>query len=288
MAPILELNDVSFAYGKRNILDGVSCAVRPGLVTGLLGPNGTGKSTMLRLAAGLLRPSNGAVRLCGRDISELDRVSIARRIAMVFQEGPLPDAFTCLEIALTGRMPHLGWLRSESAEDRQIALMALELVGAAGLAHRRVGDLSGGERQRLRLARALAQEPDVLLLDEPTTHLDPANQLVFLDLIRRLARMEGVAVLSVFHDVNLAAEYCDRLAFLTGGRIAAFGEPASIVESDLIARVYGVCLPVIRHRGRPIVLYASAPDPDGNAFSGDAGTTPRSQPVQELPTRNGG
>lgn len=258
--PILELSDVTFRYAARTVLSDVSLAVRPGRVVGLLGPNGSGKSTVQRLAAGLLRPQVGLVHLAGRELGTLRRTDAARRIAMLPQGAPLPEAFTGWEVVLMGRTPHLGWLAAEGPADEAVAQRALDLVDAKTLAGRRVGELSGGERQRLQLARALAQEPDVLLLDEPTVHLDLTHQLALLDLVGSLARAADLAVLAVFHELNLAAEYCDELVVLAGGRVVARGEPEATLTAELIRAVYRVDLPIVRHpqSGRPAILPPAA------------------------------
>jgi iron complex transport system ATP-binding protein len=243
---MLELRDVAFAYGARPVLDGVSLGLRPGRVVGLLGPNGAGKSTLVRLAAGLLRPSRGVVLLEGRDVGTWSRREVARRVALLPQDGALPPAFTGWEIALMGRTPHLGWLAAEGPADLAAVERALALADAAAFAERRVGELSGGERQRLFLARALAQEPAVLLLDEPTVHLDLGHQLAMLELVVELARTRGLAVLAVYHDLNLAAQSCDELLLLDQGRVAAHGLPDEVLRSPVVAEVYGVGVELVR------------------------------------------
>ncbi len=258
--PPLVLDRVAFAYGDRQAIAGVSLALRPGRVLGLLGPNGSGKSTLLRLAAGVLRPDAGSVRLEGDELAALDRQAIARRIAVVPQGGTLPAGFTGWDVVLAGRTPHLRPLAQPGRRDEAVARRALELTDALPLADRRAGELSGGERQRLLLARALAQEPDVLLLDEPTTHLDLPHQVALLALVRRFAREDGLAVLGAFHDLNLASEYCDELALLRDGRLVALGPPAEVLTAEGIAAVYGMVVPLLRHpdSGRPAILPPAA------------------------------
>ncbi len=259
-APLLALDRVAYAYGDRQAIAGVSLALRPGRMLGLLGPNGSGKSTLLRLAAGLLQPAAGTVRLEGHDLATLDRPTVARRIAVVPQSAALPEGFTGWDVALAGRTPHLRPLAQASRHDEAVARRALDLTNALPLADRRAGELSGGERQRLLLARALAQEPDVLLLDEPTTHLDLPHQVALLALVRRFAREEGLAVLGAFHDLNLASEYCDDLALLRAGRLVALGPPAEVLTADGILAVYGMTVPLLRHpdSGRPAILPPAA------------------------------
>lgn len=259
-APLLELDRVSHAFGSQIVLDSLSLSLEPGRLVGLLGPNGSGKSTLVRVAAGLIRPTRGVVRLEGQPLDRARRSDVARRVGVVPQGAPLPDAFTGLEIALMGRTPYLGWLGSEGPTDVAIAWRALELTGAAPFAARRAGELSGGERQRLLLARALAQEPDVLLLDEPTAHLDVAHQLAALDFVASLARSAGLAVLAVLHELHLAAEFFDELVVLDRGRVVAHGAPERVLTPELIAAVYGIPVTVLRHpmSGRPAILFPAA------------------------------
>jgi iron complex transport system ATP-binding protein len=187
-------------------------------------------------------------------------MAIARTLAMVPQHAIMPDAFTGWEVVLAGRTPHIGVLRGESPADEAIAQRALTLVDAAYLAGRRVGELSGGEQQRLLLARALAQEPAVLLLDEPTTHLDLPHQLGILDLMLRVAREQRLAILAVFHDLNLASSYCDEIVLMRDGQFLAHGTPAETLSSTAIEMTYGLRVPVIPHpqSGRPVVLVPPA------------------------------
>jgi iron complex transport system ATP-binding protein len=266
---------------------GASLAVWPGRFVGLLGPNGSGKSTLLRLAAGLLHPQQGSVRLEGRTLGSLGRTEIARQVAVVPQQPLMPEAFTGWDIVVAGRTPHQGILRGTSRLDEAIVQRALGLVDATHLVDRRVGEISGGERQRLLLARALAQEPTVLLLDEPTAHLDLPHQLVILDLVLRLARESDLAILGVFHDLNLAAAYCDELSLMRDGRILVHGTPETVLSPSWIATVYGLDITVVPHpqSGRPVVLPPAARprSPHDNAF-------PTSSPRQADPSlvRRGG
>lgn len=285
--PLLELDGVSFRYdnGRQPALTDVSLAVRPGRFLGLLGPNGSGKSTALRLAAGLLKPGEGSVRLRGTDLGQVPREEIARTIAVVPQGDRLPDAYTGWEVAMAGRSPHRPWWRSPSATDRGIVRRALSLVSALSLADRRVGSLSGGERQRLVLARALAQEPDVLLLDEPTAQLDLAHQVAFVQLVHQLTRSDELAVLGVFHDINLAAEYCDDVVLLREGRELAHGEPATLLSPAAVEAVYGAIFPSVAHpeSGRPAFL---PPSPTGTVRVGTP--LPRDTTVRADATTAGG
>jgi iron complex transport system ATP-binding protein len=258
--PLLEVDHVTFGYGGSPAVRGASLAVWPGRFVGLLGPNGSGKSTLLRLAAGLLHPQQGSVRLEGRTLGSLGRTEIARQVAVVPQQPLMPEAFTGWDIVVAGRTPHQGILRGTSPLDEAIVQRALALVDATHLVDRRVGEVSGGERQRLLLARALAQEPTVLLLDEPTAHLDLPHQLVILDLALRLARESDLAILGVFHDLNLAAAYCDEISLMGDGRILVHGTPETVLSAGWIATVYGLDVTVVPHpqSGRPVVLPPTA------------------------------
>ena len=259
--PLLEVEHITFGYGGAPVVSDASLTLWPGRFVGLLGPNGSGKSTLLRLAAGLLRPQQGSVRLEGRTLGSLGRTEIARQVAVVPQQPLMPEAFTGWDIVVTGRTPHQGILRGTSPLDEAIVQRALALVDATHLFDRRVGEVSGGEQQRLLLARALAQEPAVLLLDEPTAHLDLPHQLDILDLVLRLARESGLAILGVFHDLNLAAAYCDELSLMRDGRILVHGTPETVLSAGWIATVYGLeDITVVPHpqSGRPVVLPPAA------------------------------
>ncbi|MHB1417937.1 MAG: ABC transporter ATP-binding protein, partial [Chloroflexota bacterium] len=226
---LLRVENLTFAYGLRHVLQGVSLEAKAGEVVGVLGPNGCGKSTFLRVVSGVLRPAAGRVLVEGDDLSRLSRAMVAQKVAVVPQSPHLPDGFTAWEIALLGRTPYLRLLQAEGQNDFAIVRLALELCGALDLAERRMGDLSGGERQRVVIARALAQEPSLLLLDEPTSHLDITHQMAILDLVSTLSREQRLGVVAVFHDLNLAAQYCHRVALLGGGRIIAEGTPEAVI-----------------------------------------------------------
>ena len=243
----LEAQGVTFAYRARAVVSEVTLAVEPGEVLGLLGPNGSGKSTLLRLLAGVLQPARGEVVLeadqglgphgKGASLRTLDRRAIARSIAVVPQEPAFAFPFSVLEVVLMGRHPHLEGLRFESERDIALATAALERCGALELAERNILELSAGERQRVVFARALAQEPRVMLLDEAGSFLDVRHQVEVYELVRGLAA-QGVAVLAVLHDLNLAAEYCDRIALLQAGRVAAFGPTAEVFTYRNLTRVF--------------------------------------------------
>mgnify|MGYP005844416359 CR=1 FL=1 len=255
-APLLQVEGLSFAYDARPTLSEVSLQARAGELVGVLGPNGSGKSTLVRLISGVLRPAAGRVLVAGDDVSRLSRAEAARRIAVVPQSPHLPDSFTAWEIVLLGRTPHLRLFQSEGPRDFAAVRRAMEVCGIWELAGRRVGELSGGERQRVVIARALAQQPSLLLLDEPTSHLDINHQTSILDLIAAIGRDEGLAVVAVFHDLNLAAQYCHRLLVLRAGRVVAEGPPRAVITVENVALAYGapVCIVSHPHNGLPVAL----------------------------------
>jgi len=252
--PALAMEDVVAGYGPTPVLHGVSIAVAPGEVVGLLGPNGSGKTTLLRVASRALRPRSGRVTVAGRDPYELSARRAAQLVAVVPQQVLPAFSFSALEVVLMGRSPHRSAWRAGAPEDWALVRRAMEATGVRHLADRSVDELSGGERQLVILAQALAQDAPVLLLDEPTTHLDIGHVMDLTGAVRRLAE-EGRAVLAVFHDLNLAAATCDRLVALSGGRVAAEGTPERVITGETLRRVYGVEAEVHPNpaTGRPVV-----------------------------------
>ncbi|MGH2499981.1 MAG: ABC transporter ATP-binding protein [Candidatus Limnocylindria bacterium] len=241
-------------YGPRPVLQGVDLALGSGEVVAVVGPNGAGKSTLVRALAGLLAPEAGRVLLDGVDLRGLSRRAIARRIAVVPQIVETLFPFTVRDIVRLGRTARLGLLGTPSPDDAVAVERALGELELAALAERRVDELSGGERQRAVLAMALAQETDVLLLDEPTVHLDPAHQRATLVLVRELAARRGLVVAAVLHDLNLASALCTRIVAVADGRIARDGTPEDVLDGCTVSSVFGDGLVVGRHDGRPFVL----------------------------------
>ncbi len=237
--PLLRFEALSFGYGGTPLFAEVSLAIAAGEMAGLLGPNGTGKTTLLRLATGTLHPQRGRVLLDERDLRAWPRRDIARRIAVVPQEFSTPFAFTVRELVSLGRTPYLSFLGTESRADWRAIEEALEATGTASLANRVFNELSGGERQRVALAMALAQQPELLLLDEPTTHLDLKYQIGMLELIQRLNRERGITIVATMHDLNLAARYFPRLVLFQRG-VVADGPPVEVLQRRLLSRVYEV------------------------------------------------
>ncbi len=256
---MLTLDSLTLAYGSRVVLRDVHLTLPAGEVLALIGPNGAGKSTLIRAASGLLRPAGGRVTLDGADVHRWSPEQRARRIAVVPQAAQLPETFTAFETVLMGRTPYLGWLGREREQDRAIARRAMERTCTSELAGRPVGALSGGEQQRVLIARALAQAAPVMLLDEPTAHLDLRHQAGTLGLVRDLARTDGLAVLVALHDLNLAAQFADRVALLAGGELQAVGTPTEVLTPGNLSRAYDIPIYVISHplHGAPLVL------PDG-------------------------
>ncbi len=239
--PALVLERVSYRYplGEPAARE-VSLSVDEGAMVGLLGPNGAGKSTLVKLVNGLLRPEAGRILLRDRDLREWRRRELARSMAVVHQSQPLFFPFTVGETVAMGRWPWSGATGRVHAGDRQAIEQALVRTGITGLRERRLEELSGGERQRVFLARALAQEADMLVMDEPVAHLDVRHQLGILGLLADLNRREGHTVILAMHDLNLAAQFCRELVVMIGGRVAARGRPDEIVEPGLIREVFGV------------------------------------------------
>jgi iron complex transport system ATP-binding protein len=235
----LELSGVRFGYGPRDVLRDLDLAVRPGEMAALLGANGCGKTTLLRLASGVLRPGGGRVRLDGVDVPAYKRRELARRVAVLPQEVSVPGGWTVREVVSLGRTPHIPLLGGESAEDARAVERALRLAECEDLAGREYASLSGGQKQRVAVAMAVAQEPRLLLLDEPTAHLDLRYRAVLLDSISLLHDELGLTVLAAMHEPTLAALYFPRLLLMSGGRIVADGAPEEVLTEPLLREVYG-------------------------------------------------
>ncbi len=250
---MLHIQSLSASYASRRILHDVSLSVQNGEMLALIGPNGAGKSTLIRALTGVI-PSSGLVRAGEVDLRKMDSMQRARHMAVVPQAISLPPAFTVWETVLMGRTPHLGFLGQTSRHDEDIARKSLERVSAQKLSERRVGELSGGEKQRVLLARALCQTAPILLLDEPTAHLDLQYQVGLLEVVRDLARKDGLAVLVALHDLNLAAHYADRIALMVAGEIKAEGSPRQVLSAEVIEAAYCIPVHVVEHPFEPIPL----------------------------------
>jgi iron complex transport system ATP-binding protein len=243
----LRLDNVSLGYDKQTVLRNVSFEARPGEMLGIIGPNGSGKSTLIRGITRLIQPGSGKIFLDGSDISDIGRQKLAQLVAVVPQNPTLPEPFTAIEVVLMGRTPHLGLLRYEGKKDLAIVKAVMEATQTLAFAERRVGELSGGERQRLTIARALAQEPKIMLMDEPTANLDINYQIETLDLARQLCRKQKLIVVVTLHDLNLASQYCDRLVLLSNGTVYCQGIPQAVINAQTIKDVYGAEVYVYPH-----------------------------------------
>ena len=242
--PLIEVRDLRHAFGGMPVLRGISITLRAGEMTAIIGPNGSGKSTLLRIAGRLLKPQAGEARFDGRDAWSIPPREFARRVAFLPQAPEAPADLAVGELVARGRHPHRGLLGASSARDREAVERALVLAGVEGLKHRTVATLSGGERQRAWVALALAQEPDVLLLDEPTTYLDIGHQVELLSLLRRLNEEQGLTVLMVMHDLPQAAHYARRLIAIRNGEVVADGRPAEVLTEAQVEAVFGVAVRV--------------------------------------------
>ncbi|MGE9809062.1 ABC transporter ATP-binding protein [Janibacter sp. G1551] len=247
---------LSVSFGQRPVIDGLDLAVPPGEVTIIIGANASGKSTLLRTMARILRPASGAVTLDGRAVHETPSRELAKVLGLLPQSPLAPDGITVRDLVSRGRHPHQGLFRAASADDAAAVARALAAAGVTDLADRPVDALSGGQRQRAWIAMALAQEPEVLLLDEPTTYLDVAHQIDVLDCVADLNEQRGTTVVIVLHELALAARYADHLVALSRGRIVAAGPPRDVLDADLVREVFGIDAVVVPDpvTGAPLVV----------------------------------
>lgn len=255
-APRLRAAGVVGGYDGRVVLDGVSLTVPPQQVTVVVGPNACGKSTLLRALGRLLRPAEGQVLLDGKAIHRLPTRHVARQVGLLPQAAAAPPGIQVVDLVSRGRTPHQRVLRQWSAADESAVVAALDATGTRELADRPVDELSGGQRQRVWLAMALAQQTDLLLLDEPTTFLDVAHQLEVLELIADLQRTHGRTVVAVLHDLDLAARYAHHLVAMRDGRIVTHGRPSDVITAEMVHDVFGVDAVIARHpvASTPLVL----------------------------------
>jgi iron complex transport system ATP-binding protein len=244
---LIEVRSISFQYRKDWVLRDISFQIEKGDFIGIIGPNGSGKTTLLKILSHELTPQNGSVLFQGVPLKKLGRPEIARRIAVVPQETHFLFPFTVLEIVLMGRTPYLGHHLFESEKDLRSATRAMEQTETLSLADRPIDELSGGERKRVFIARALAQEPEVMLLDEPTANLDIHHQIDFLDLLATLNRETGLTILMASHDINVASEFCRSLLLLHGGAFYKMGPPGEVITRESVEGVYGCDVWVDQH-----------------------------------------
>ena len=257
---ILDVSHITAGYPNRTVLRDLSLRAQGGQVLGVIGANGAGKTTLLRVIGGTLPARAGSVHLAGLDLGRLDARGRAKKVAVVPQGARLPEAFSVAEVVLLGRTPYLSLLGRESAEDRRIAREAMTQTDTLQLAERRIGELSGGEQQRVLVARALTQQPQVLLLDEATAHLDLKHQAEILGLARKMAHERNLIVIAALHDLNLAALFADRLALLRNGELLALAEPSAVLTPALLKQAYDIPVIVSSHPIHHTPLVALAPD----------------------------
>jgi len=250
------MQDVTLGYGRKLVVENITLKAEPSDIVGLVGPNGCGKSTIIKALSRVISPFSGKILLNGQNISRIPRRELACLLGVVPQVPLLPSNFTAFEIVLMGRNPHLGLFQYEGPKDLTIAWEAMEKTLTQHLAQRKISELSGGEIQCVVIARVFAQETEVILLDEPTANLDIGRQIEILDLIKGLCRKDGLTVLVSLHDLNLAAQYCDRLVLIDKGRIHAEGTPGEVINADNIRQVYGADSYIYAHplSGLPAVL----------------------------------
>lgn len=239
MKEYLQVKNLSFSYSWRKVLDKLTFGVRRGELVGVIGPNGAGKSTLLYLLAGLIVPESGKIVLGEKDTRFLSRRMWSQKVAMVFQEIPQNLELTSQEVIAMGRFPHIGRWQREGDVDEEKVSWAMETTSTAVFSDRLFSELSGGEKQRVMIARALAQEPELLLLDEPTSHLDVLHQLEIMDILLDL-RAAGVAIVSVFHDLNLVSQFCDKALLLKEGRMLSFGGVEEVMKAEEVEKLFGV------------------------------------------------
>lgn len=254
--PLLSAREITVGYGGEPVLPSLSLDVLPGDFMVIVGPNGCGKSTLLKSLARVNRPSSGRIDLDGEDVHRMRGRQVARRISLLPQSAAAPEGITVAELVARGRHPHHTLLKQWSTSDEQAVAEALERTQLTALADTSVDSLSGGQRQRVWVAMVLAQDTEVILLDEPTTFLDVGHQVEVLDLLSDLNRSQGTTIVMVLHDLNLAARYADHLVALSGGRVSASGSPAEILRPELVDELFGMSSTVIEDpvSGKPLMI----------------------------------
>ncbi|MBT2505345.1 ABC transporter ATP-binding protein [Streptomyces sp. ISL-98] len=284
----LTARELTLAYEDHTVVHELELAVPDGQVTVIVGPNACGKSTTLRALGRLLKPKSGAVLLDGAELAKTPTKKIAQSIGLLPQTPVAPEAITVADLVARGRQPHQHWWQQWSDEDERAVTDAMERTDVTALAERPVDALSGGQRQRVWIAMALAQETDLLLLDEPTTYLDISHQVEVLDLVRRLNHDRGRTVVAVLHDLNQAARYADHLVAMKDGRTVAEGHPKDIVTAELVREVFGLASTVIPDpvTGSPLVI-PGMPWRPASAESGAADVTDSGEPADAVPAEDG-
>lgn len=249
-----EVNELAFSYGQKPVISNLSFSLHEGEWLTVLGPNGCGKSTLISILLRILDQSHGKIRFEGKLLQEWDRKAMARRIAVVYQKNEIPFGFTVREIIEMGRYPYQGRWNRWSEKDEEAVQNALALTQTEKFAEKSFRQLSGGEQQRVLIARAIAQEPEVLILDEPIAHLDLRFQYEVLRLCQKLQKEQGMTILSVLHEINLAAEFSDRLLLMNKGTALANGVPSDVVVPRLIKEAYGINIEIVQKNGKPYLF----------------------------------
>jgi iron complex transport system ATP-binding protein len=257
-SPLLRTSDLTISIGSTRVVDGLDLELLPGQRLGILGPNGIGKTTLLKTLAGLRRPDGGTIDLLARRLESWPRRALAQRLGMLLQHTQYAFEASCEEVALIGRHPHLGPLARESEADRRLARAALDEVGLSAFRQRSCFSLSGGESRRLALASLLVQDPTLLLLDEPTNHLDPAHQISVLDLVFQRVAAPGRAALMALHDANLAACYCSQVLLLFGQGEWALGPSRELLTEGTLSRLYGCTIRCVQDGEQAVFAVGSA------------------------------
>ncbi|TDC23293.1 ABC transporter ATP-binding protein [Streptomyces sp. 8K308] len=252
----LHAKDLTLGYDDQTVVTNLDIEILDGKVTAIVGANGCGKSTLLRGLARLLRPRDGAIHLDGRSLSELSTLDVAKVLGLLPQSPVAPEGITVADLVSRGRYPHQGWFRRWAERDHDAVARALDATDTADLVNRPLQQLSGGQRQRVWVAMALAQETDLLLLDEPTTYLDINHQVELLRLVRKLNAQSGKTIVLVLHDLNLACRFCDHIVAMAEGNIVAEGAPTDIITAELVEKVFGLACVVIPDpvAGTPMVI----------------------------------
>ncbi|WP_313802768.1 ABC transporter ATP-binding protein [Cytobacillus sp.] len=244
---MIQVDSLSKRFDNQSVLEEISFSVKRGECLGIIGPNGSGKSTLLKLLSGVESKSAGKIEISGKQIEQYTRKELAKWLAVLQQESLPPIGFTVREVIEMGRFPFQNWLGEETTDIERLIDSIIDKMGLNDLSDRHLENLSGGERQRVALGKTMAQQPKLLMLDEPTTYLDIGHQILLMDRIREWQLEDDLTVISVLHDLNLAALYCDRLLLLHNGRVLAIGSPEDIIRTDLIEEVYGTSPIVMQH-----------------------------------------
>ncbi len=242
----IEADSLDHGYEENKVLRNLSFSVAKGGFFIVIGPNGSGKTTLLKVVSGIEKPEKGSLRILGKPVERYSRKSLARTVAFVPQMAAVDFPFTAGEVVAMGRSPHKGLLGLDDARDREVAAQSMEFTGVEHLANRKLDKLSGGEQQRVFIARAICQEPEVILLDEPTAALDLAHQVRVMDLMERLQKEKGVTIVMVSHDINLACMYAQTLLLLKDGEVVSIGSPEKVLTFDTLEKAYGCTLLVDR------------------------------------------